>query len=633
MTELIYLLIGAFILSFFFKFKEKNGFVYARFPYAHKNAFSSYANPREIVRGYKWATLKELKRLFTKSEKKTVFIDEFRFDDDYKEECKIPNFLVKKAESTQLHFTPLNLTQSLLLVGKMGSGKSEFYFSLLSQKFYSRAVIHQVKAGDFVEKFYRKRHDILFSPFDTRGSLWNVMEEDEGIIKTFFENYANAIMGDKKDFFTAASNRIYNELSIKIKTKYKNEKNDKKWLFFIKAIKDLFLEMESGTQNSMKDIKGTMEAILEPLEIMAFQMQNPKQKTFMIKDFLAKRHQCKLILDNIPEHEKSLTPLFSAFTACLSQVMTSMPDTKKDFTLLALDEFLSFATVMDKASMKRLFTLIRSKGGIMCAAIQYVPKDDKALQQLLTSSAFAWIYFSVIEEETVNLIRNTIGETQFTYKEESESVDVASQNKKSKSYSVKNEKYNTVYADLLNGLGEKFEHICYIPNHKTLYKGYTPQVDLKIIAEKTYPIDLSEFYSIKYVIDEETEDLKNLTFADLFAHKKKVSKLDEYKLWKKFENAKKLGGNEVRNFKEENNLQEVKLEFLFQDYMVNKQVVENKMKLLSLKERKELKQEFNSLAGDRELELDFIERNELFSALPNLFMFTDEEIKIEEDEW
>jgi len=631
MTELIILGVIVLVGYLLTKKTEKNGFVYAKHQLAHKNVYSSFANPIEIKSGYKWATLKELKKIFTKSEKNTVFIDEFRFDENYVEDCGLSRGAVKKAHGVQFHFTPLNLTQSLLLTGKMGAGKSEFYFSILSQKFYSRAVIHQVKAGDFVEKYFRKRHDILFSPFDTRGTLWNVMNEDEGIIKTFFENYANAIMGDKKDFFTAASNRIYNELSNKIRTKYKDETNDKKWLLFIKAIKDLFEEMESGTQNSMKDIKGTMEAILEPLEVMAFQMQDPNQKTFVIKDFLKKKHQCKLFLDNIPEHEKSLTPLFSAFTACLSQVMTSMPDSKTDFTLLALDEFLSFAKVMDEASMKRLFTLIRSKGGIMMPAIQYVPKDDKKLQQLLTSSAFAWIYFSVIEEETVNLLKNTIGETHYTYEEESHSVD--SKHKKNKSYSTKNEKYHTINNELLNGLGSKFEHICYIPNHKILYKGYTPQVDLKVIAEKTCPIDLSKFYAMKYIDeDEKTEDLKNLTFADLF--KKKVSKLQEYKLWKQFENAKKLGKNEIQNFKKENNLEEANLEFLFKKYMVDKQVVDNKMKILSLEERKQLKENWDNLEGDRELELEFIEEHELFAALPNLFMFNNEsEIKQEEDEW
>jgi hypothetical protein len=389
--------------------------------------------------------------------------------------------------------------------------------------------------------------------------------------------------------------------------------------------------MDSGTQNSMKDIKGTMEAILQPLEIMAFQMQNPRTKTFVIKDFLKKKKQCKLILDNLPEHEKSLTPLFSAFTACLSQVMTSMPDSKTDFTLLALDEFLSFASVMDEGSKKRLFTLIRSKGGIMMPAIQYVPKDDKKLQQLLTSSAFAWIYFSVIEEETVNLLKNTIGETHYTYEEKNRSTD--SKGKKSYSYSTKNEKYHTINNELLNGLGEKFEHITYIPNKKFLYKGYTPQVELKTIAQKTIPVDLSKFYEMKYSDKNNSldEELKNLKFEDLFKEKP-LSKLEQYKLFKQFEKAKNKGEHEIDNFAKDNNLADVNFEILFEEFIPNDKVLENKMNILSLDERFNLSKEWNSISGDDyDTQVQFIEDNKLWGACPEIFNFTDEMLEQLED--
>src|SRR3990167_9956026 len=127
---------------------------------------------------------------------------------------------------------------------------------------------------------------------------------------------------------------------------------------------------------------------------------------------------------------------------------------------------------MDEASKKRLHTLIRSKGGILMPAIQYIPMDDKKLQQLLTSSAFAWIYFSVIEEETIKLFKDAIGETEYTYSETNESRGKGG---KSTSTSTKHERTNIIFNELLNGLGDKFEHIVFIPNHKVIYKGYTPQ--------------------------------------------------------------------------------------------------------------------------------------------------------------
>jgi hypothetical protein len=625
MTEILLMGFMLFMIWYIFKMKVVNGYVYAKFPVAHKNGFGSLANPKDIKRGYRWTNAFDLLKKFKKSDKNRVFMDYFRFDEEYKREARLSSFFAKKAENTPLYFDPLKMTQGVLLVGKMGSGKTELYMSILKQKFYNRAIIHQVKAGDFSSVFLRKR-DILFSPYDDRGYLWDIMEENEGIIKTFFENYANSIMGDKKDFFSATANRLYNELAQKIRTKHQNETSAKKWMYFIKAIKDLFNEMDSGSQNSKKDVKGTMEAIIEPLEIMAWKMQNPKQKRFLIKDFFAMKNQTKLILDNIPEYEKSLTPLFTAFMACVSQVHTSMPDTKTDFTLYALDEYLSMASIMDEASKKRLHTLIRSKGGILMPAVQYIPKDDKKMQQLLTSSAYAWIYFSVIDDETIDLFKKTVGEVEYSYEEKNRN------GKGDKNYSTKDKKDFLIYNELINGLGEKFEHLVYLPNHKYLYKGYTPQVQLKQIAAKQVPVDLSPFYAMKYSADEEEQDLKNLTFEDLFKQKP-LSKIEEFRLFKKFQNAKNSGNEEaIKNFKKENGLEVVNLKFLFKKYMEDQQVIKSKMKMFDTSERFRLFQEFQELKGNDEKELEFIEKHELFGALPSFFKFDSVNADVLEDE-
>lgn len=618
MLEIIIMGLCILFVWYIFKMEIKNGYVYAKFPIAHKNSFGSLPNPKDVKRGYKWTSAFELQKTFKKSDKNKVFIDYFRFDEEFKEEASFNSFFRKKAENTPLYFDPLKMTQGLLLVGKMGAGKTELYFSILKQRFYNRAIIHQVKAGDFSSVFLRKR-DMLFSPYDERGYLWDIMSESEGIVKTFFENYANSMMGNKTDFFSATANRLYNEMAQKVKTQYKEESSAKKWLLFIKVVKDLFNEMESGSQNSKKDVKGTMETIYAPLEIMAWKMQNQKQKRFVIKDFFKKKNQTKLILDNIPEHEKSLTPLFTAFMACVSQVHTSLPDSKTDFTLYALDEYLSMAAIMDEPSKKRLHTLIRSKGGILMPAVQYIPKDDKKMQQLLTSSAYAWIYFSVIDDETIDLFKKTVGEVEYSYEEVNISHNGGS---KSKSYSTKDKKDFLIYNELINGLGENFEHLIYLPNHKYLYKGYTPQVNLKQIAKKQVPVDLSEFEVMKYPINEETEDLKNLTFEDLF-QEKPLSKIEKWRLWKKFEKIKNTDENELQNFKKDNKLEVVNLEFLFKKYMEDKQVLNNKMKLFSKSERFELYQEYEDIKGDDEKEVEFIEQHDLFGALPTFFTFTD----------
>lgn len=619
MSILLFILLAPFVMVgliiYWPRFKIEQGIRYESWPMT-RWSHGSFANPDNVIRGYTWSSINDLKSKKYKLNENKIYIDNFRFDKDFARKSKIPSFLKNRSENFEIGFEPLKMTQSLLFIGKMGSGKTEILFSFLNQKFYSRAIIHQVKAGDFVEPYYREGFDIILNPYEQRAHLWDVMSESEGIIKTFFENYMNAVMGDKKDFFSAAANRKYNETMQKIKIQYKDATSAQRWMMFIKAIKDLFNEMETGDQNSSKDIGSTMEQVIEPLEIMAWQMQQKETKSFTIKDFFEKKDQCKLFLDNNAEFEKALTPLFSAFLAALSQVQTSRPDTKTDFTLYAIDEYLSLAATMDDSSKKRLHTLIRSKGGILMSFVQYVPKEDKKLQQMLTSSAFAWFIFGVIEEETTNLIQKAIGQTEYIYTDESRSDNKST-------FSKKEGKRELFTSEALNSLASKFEHLVYIPNDKILYKGYTAQAYVPSRNEKTMQKALTPFYEMKYKGDEsEIEDVNNLTFEQVFKQKK-ISKLDEYKLYKKYMTAKKE--NKVEEFQkneipDEFAKKKIDFELMFKKFIKNDQVIDNKMKLLTPAERLKLMEEWNNISDeDPGTQLQFIEKNGLFGAVPEIF--------------
>ena len=625
--EVIFWILGfmvaiPFIIYFYpVRFRE-NGFIFTNYPIKH-NEFGSFANPERVTSGYWWSSIFDLKKELKKREE-SVFIDHFRFDKEFTKKSRMKGMIKNKIESTKLYFTPLEMTQSLLFVGKMGSGKTQILFNFLNQKFYDRALIHQIKSGDMVEPYYRPKIDIILNPYEQRSHLWDIMREDEGIIKTFFENYMNAVMGDKKDFFSAAANRKFNETMMKIKTAYRDETSAKQWLLFIQAIKEMFAEVQKKDQNSTKDVASTMEQVLEPLEIMAWQMQQKGQKTFTIKEFFKRKHQAKLILDNNAQYQKQLTPLFSAFVACFSQVHLSMPDTKKSFTLYALDEYISLAATMDDASKTRIHTLIRSKGGILMAFLQYIPKDNKKLEQLLTSSAFAWFFFSVIDDNSIDLLKKTIGETHYYHETENISYN---DGKKSKSYSTKEDKVQLISSDKINSLAQNFEHIVYIPNKKLLYKGYTPSPELKVRAEKFIQRDLSEFYETKYKnIEKKTEqEIRNLTFDNLFKFKE-MPRNKRYELSKKYLKAKQQG--KVKEFAQENDLVDFDFSLLFEEFMPDDKIVKNKMQILSIDERFKLSEEWNSISeDDYESQIAFIDKYELWGACPNIFQFSEDELE------
>ena len=171
---------------------------------------------------------------------------------------------------------------------------------------------------------------------------------------------------------------------------------------------------------------------------------------------------------------------------------------------------------------------------------------------------------------------------------------------------------------MINGLAEKYEHIVYIPGYKMLYKGYTPQAPLKKRAEKFVRRDLSEFYEMKYKLEngKSKEEIRALKFSDLFKEKP-ISKLEEYKLYRKMEKAK--AEDKIKEFKKEENLQDVDIELLFEDYIQKDAIIDSKMKILSSEERIALANEWNSIKDDDAKAFQFIEKHQLWGACPGLF--------------
>ncbi|MBV5277718.1 MAG: type IV secretion system DNA-binding domain-containing protein [Campylobacteraceae bacterium] len=608
----IFTIIGL-ILAFVFKprTKEEHGFVFENYPMS-RYAWGSGANPKKLIKGYIWTPYSKLKHLFSKPSY-TVFLDEFRFLQEFTSESMMNGFLKKRAETTKISLPPILLREGMLIVGKMGSGKTTFYNNLLTQPFYNRALIHDVKQ-DTIQTLYVPRKDLILCPYDERSCLWDVMSEDEGTIKTFFFDYITSILGEKADYFKAASEKRFNDVALQVKTSYKNATPAQKWLLFIKLLRDMFDEIEASTQKSQKDVQSTMEQILEPLEIMAYQMQDPNQKSFTIKQFFQRNNQSKLILSNVAEYEKALKPLFTAFTSCFTQIHVSMPDTTTDFTFYAFDEYLTFLQNMEEATRKRLHTLIRSRGGILAGGVQYIPTDNKKLLEELTSSAFVWIYFSTIQPETADILMEAMRETEYNYEERNESY---TDGKKTVSWQAKKDSTHLLNTHILNGLGESYSHITFIPQMQVLYKGYTPVVKLTKKHEGFIKKDLSGFYELKYKSNIKI-DPSSLKVEDMFNRSMKLSKLDKFKLFKRFE-----ASQNKEAFVKDNNLQDVNFDLFFQEFIPNETIIQSKMKLLSIQERFDLAGKWNSIPKENsEAQLSFIEQYQLYGALPDIFNFT-----------
>lgn len=603
--------------SIFPRAYQENGLWY------NKYAASSFPNPLHTESGYRWATTQQLNN-FTRK-RNEVFIDEFRFDDKFCKDVKMPKFHIKSKEKTKVFFNKQDLVEGMLIVGKMKSGKSEIYNSILSQDWYDRAIIHSIKIS--FEKWGYDRNSIILNPYLEKSHLWDVMSESHGTIQTFFKNYLNGVLGDKKDFFSASSERIFKETMTQIKTHYKDATSAQKWLLFIKAVKAILKEeTESNEKNEKKtnkDVKATMESILEPLEIMAFEMQKGTKKTFVIADFFKMKNGAKLFLSNQPEYLDALTPLFSAFTAAVGRYHTTLAETTTDYTVYALDEYLSFVNTMDTGTRKILHTLIRGYGGIMMPAVQYLPVDDKALMLDLTSSAFVWFYFSTIEEETKDILINKT-ETEYWYKDAFELRRAGSNDKQQRDHSKTSKTKNLLSKNILDGLGAKFEHIVYIPTHNLLYKGYTPRVELVEKFQSFKQVDLEPFYKIKYqdTLKLDAEQVAALKFEDLYKDVNELSKQEKFRLHQSYKNA-----TDKTKFKQDNNLVDVNLDLFFKEFEQDDQILDNQMNILTMQERFALYTEWNNFGDeDTSAKFDFIEKHNLWGALPGIFDFNDSDL-------
>jgi len=606
--------IGIYIMWYLDRHRREQGFLFYRTPLmAKRGTFGSAPNPENVIQGYVWSDYRDVKDKFD-NEKNIVFLDNFRFFDHFVKKSYVRKKTKKKIEETEIWLDPRKLTQGVLLLGATGTGKSEMYYSLLNQKWYKRALIHDIKQ-DFIKRYYRKNRDIIYNAgLDERSWIWNFLDEAPQVQESFFTNLLSSMLGEKKDYFSQAAQKKYTETTKAIFSIYYDESVEKKWMLFITAIKDLIHSMEKGESKSDSDVSKTMDQILELFEMNAYFIIKGKRKTFTIADFFAKDKQSKLFLSNVEAYASGLRPIFTGFIAAFTMVHASMDSyaaEKGNFTFYLLDEYLGFVNFMDENTVDRIHLRLRSFGCCPISALQKLPKKEE-LKDTLTSSNYLLIYFATSEGKIVKNLKDTLGKTDYWYETENSSV---SEGKKTNSTSKQQNSMSLISDDMIHGLGEDYSHITFFPLLKTVYKGYTPLVQTKERVEGLISADLKEFYQTKFQ-NFTVREIEN--FEDIFD--KPLSKLDEYRLQKKLIKAKQQGEEALKRFKRDNGLEAVNnLDLLFKKWLPDKTVIANKMKMYKMSERFELFTEWSKILGDDEKELEFIEKNELQGAMPGFF--------------
>lgn len=458
-------------ISKFFKFGQ-----YGIKSVSAREDLSSYPNYKNQKAGYKWSLVPEIEK-FSKGE---LFIDKFalypfrgeRWTSDMLSNIK-----------TNINQKPIDFTKTVTVLGAMGSGKTEFFHSILKQNKFARSIIHDAK-GDFVEKHYNAETDYIFNPYDSRGlnwDLWEEMKREEALIENFVHNLLNSAT-EEKDFFTSSAKKIVVEIFMRVHITYNEKTSAEKWQLLIDEIEQYGVNgANNATQSS---IYSTMELFIDTFKLFGYQSTRD-QPIFTINEFL--NSNSRLFLLNNPALSKKITPIFSGFSAMLFEQLLSRADTKEDLTLLLFDEYLSLN--FDKETRLKLLTQVRSKGGCTMLGMQYLPMHDKEHQQQLDSSSYANFIFKLNDNETVKHIVEKFDEVSYNLA------------KKGGNEERKEKFLSTMHIQSM----PEYHHLSMYLTDKIIYLGYTPMVkNLEVINSNFERRNLKDFYEYKYKIEQES---------------------------------------------------------------------------------------------------------------------------------
>ncbi|MDX9813631.1 MAG: type IV secretion system DNA-binding domain-containing protein [Sulfurimonadaceae bacterium] len=476
---LIVMYIIAMYIYTLFKKEIKNNRVY----YANPAMAGSFPNYDNITGGIKWTRAARVK-----SEEEGVLIDKFRFDKSVKNRFSLMQVWQEGRLEKDVIINPKALTRGALLIGQPGSGKTVFLEPILNQRWWSRALIHDTK-GSLRAVYYDSRKDVINNPFDAEGSIWDLFEEARTypqIIKPFFINLLNGVLNEKgKGFFPASVADRY--IAIFNKVLVQNLDTKESWELFVQSCKKYFEAAMSGTQKSEMDVVSTMKLIFDFFEFQNFRIQEDA-KTFTIGEFI-KRKNAKLFLLNKQSYATFLNPYFGGFIAAYTNIFMDMTkDNTDEYTLFLLDEYLTFLPMLDEATLTTLHTLIRSKGGCLLPAVQYVPAHSKELMQKLVNSVDHLFVFQTADTDTIKFIKESLGKQE--HQTISETKD---------GFNKSTQTSDLLTDDILKSLGSDYTHITYIPSRNILYKGYTTKIHLEVkhpeFIDAGYDMYLMQKYS------------------------------------------------------------------------------------------------------------------------------------------
>ncbi len=468
-----------------------------------------------------------------------LYIANFKVSNETKE--IVNNKLVSQAEKVEIRVEPSELTKTALVIGRMGSGKSVFLKNIYAQRIYNRAVINDVK-GEYVEAFYDAERDIIYNPFDRRTHLWDLFSDikrNPALASVVSESIVLSI-SKEKDFWLSSASKLLEEAILSASFNDLIQNKYKAVIQHVEAFKQNAVENNDKTALS---VYATLQPVLDIFMLLAY-LESKNYKKFSIYDFANSNQQKTIFLLLDPAHSKSVQPFTNALLSVLISVLLSKPDTKSDFTLFLLDEFLNIQ--IPEAVLIPLFTTSRSKGIQLVLASQYLPQDTHSnkLTQLILNSRHILALFKITEPSTLELIKKNFGEIESVYSETNTSISFNTSESKEKRKSIfsipninSSESYGMNTQEQLKRERKLILDelkILNLPEHHFIYVQASPLLICLAKIEKFFfedkkknsyfeEIDLSDFYRERFTITQQPPEPskdKSDTTTEIEANKK-----------------------------------------------------------------------------------------------------------------
>lgn len=353
---------------------------------------------------------------YSQTQDRKLYLGHYKLDNTSRAVYK---YLTGKTEINQdelpkIYIQPLDLTKSMVVLGKMGSGKSVFIKNILAQGHYNRAIINDVK-GEYMESFYEDG-DIIFNIYDRRSHVWDIFEDirqNPALADVIAISITSQLSENERDFWQTAAGKLLKDALLNAAYDG-NLTTNQKFQSVIDYIHNYRNKALADDDNTALSVYATLEPLLDNFELLVYITKNSNDVNYFSAHDFAKEEGKKLFLVNTIAHQKAQAPIFSSFISTLISILLSKPDTKEDFSLFLLDEFLNIK--IPPEVLIPLFTVSRSKGIQLIFASQFLPEKshtDKRTQ-LILSSKYAIVLFKVADENTLSVIENAYGVLEFT---------------------------------------------------------------------------------------------------------------------------------------------------------------------------------------------------------------------------